>query len=74
MENELVRCPFGHGLFLVTESGPEARCPACGALLLVVRDDHVSITPANWFAAPPQDLPIHPVPPSNRPTRIAIPA
>jgi hypothetical protein len=72
MENDLVRCPLGHGLFLVADSTSAARCPACGAPLLAVRDDLVTVVPAPWPLLLQQAPPTPPAAP--RPARIAIPA
>lgn len=35
----IVRCPVGHGLFIIS-GGPASRnCPGCGAYLVAVHDD-----------------------------------
>jgi hypothetical protein len=35
----IVRCPVGHGLFIISGSPSSGRCPGCGALLIGVHDD-----------------------------------
>ena len=74
MDTTLVRCPIGHGLFMVPDPGPVATCPACGVSLLAVLDDFVAVIPATRPSPDRPASPVRPLPTPRRPTPIAIPA
>ena len=74
MDFDLVRCPIGHGLFIIAGGANPGCCPDCGAPLLAVIDDFPSVTPSNWLNPTVAETPKRPAPHRPRQPYAPIPA